>query len=172
VIIGLAGLKRSGKNTAAEHLCRRYMMVERSFADPMRQFVMGLLGMSPAELDLKKEVVIPWLGVTPRHMLQTLGTEWGREMVHSELWVRSVLRNMAPGVDYVISDVRFPNEAEAIHQQGGKVIRLVGRGATGDGHTSERPLASHLIDFEISNAGTLNELYDGLDTVVLAIAGA
>jgi hypothetical protein len=174
VIIGLAGLKRSGKNTAAAHLCQRYRMDERSFAEPMRRFVAGLLDWTLEELEARKEEVVPWLGVTPRHMLQSLGTEWGRKMVHHDLWVRTVMHKIEKhaGVDHVLSDVRFPNEAEAIHQQGGKVVRLVGRGATGDAHESEVPLPAHLVDFELSNAGTLDELYDALDSVVLTLAGA
>jgi len=158
VLIGIAGPKRSGKDTLAHGLHLATGLPVDSFAGPMRRFVADTLGMTLAELEERKEDPIEWLGgVTPRTMLQTVGTEWGRATVHADLWVRSLFARLSQGG--IVSDVRFPNEAEAILKQGGVVIRLH-RAGTGEGdtHVSEKPLSAGLVSYEVRNDGTPEEL--------------
>jgi hypothetical protein len=63
---------------------------------------------------------------SPRLALQLMGTEAGRDVFHPDLWVHTVLRRceQAPYNNYVIADVRFPNEINAIKDSGGVVIRV------------------------------------------------
>jgi hypothetical protein len=63
---------------------------------------------------------------SPRLALQLMGTEAGRDVFHPDLWVHTVLRRceQAPYNNYVIADVRFPNEINAIVKSGGKVVRV------------------------------------------------
>lgn len=159
-LIGIAGPKRAGKDTLAFGLAAVLDMPRDSFAAPLRRFVAELLGWSLDELEARKEDPIPWLdGITPRHMMQTVGTEWGRDMIHGELWVRSLLHRMAGGG--VISDVRFENEAKAILESGGVVIQIDRPGAgQGDAHVSEKPLDSQYISIRITNNGTRGDLLD------------
>jgi len=162
MIIGITGPKRSGKTTLGNALANRYGLMHTSFAEPIRAFVAQLLGMSAHELDLFKASPVGWLdGVTPRSMMQTLGTEWGRAMVHPELWLRSLLRRIENHNGAVISDVRFPNEAAAILERGGIVLRLSrpGFGYTGE-HASEAPLPDDLVSAEIENDGSPADLLD------------
>jgi hypothetical protein len=109
-----------------------------------------LCGRSPAEA---MESLVAWhnanapLITTPRHFLQRLGTEWGREMIGGDVWIRCWNRDiMASAVEHfgdilvVSDDVRFPNEADAIRAHGGIVVRIERDGsgsATGSGHASE-----------------------------------
>ena len=53
-------------------------------------------------------------------------TIFGRDVFHPDLWVHTVMRRceLAPWHNYVIADVRFPNEIDAIRKSGGKVIRV------------------------------------------------
>ncbi len=156
--IGIAGPKRSGKDTLANLLSGALRRPVDSFAAPLRELTCRVLGMTPAELEECKETPIPWLAdTTPRTMMQTLGTEWGRDMVHPELWVRSLFARHQHGC--IISDVRFPNEARAIRQRGGVVVRLQrpGTGA-GDAHASERPLPVELVDIDLVNDESPQEL--------------
>lgn len=161
MIVGIAGPKRSGKDTLARLLSSALNVEVHSFAAPIRQFVAGLLGWTLDELEDRKETPVQWLdGVTPRQMMQSLGTEWGRQMVHPELWLRSLAARLPEG-GAVVCDVRFDNEAEAIRKLGGKVIRLSRPGAgQGDDHASERPISDHLVDFEIANDGTAVQLME------------
>lgn len=161
MIVGIAGPKRAGKDTLARGLCAALGLPQDSFAGPLRAFVARTLGMTMAELEDAKEAPIAWLeGVTPRAMMQTVGTEWGRRMVHPDLWLRSLLARI-PAQGAVVSDVRFPNEAEAIIEAGGVVIRLSRPGAgEGDSHASETPLPSYLVTFELANDSTPDDLVD------------
>lgn len=158
MIIGIAGPKRSGKDTLAAALADATGLPRDSFAAPIREFVARSLGMTLAELEERKEQPIDWLdGVTPRHMMQTVGTEWGRRTVHPDIWLRSLFARL--GGRGIVSDVRFPNEAEAILAHGGVVLRLSRPGTgEGDGHASEVPLHPMLVTHEICNDGTQQDL--------------
>lgn len=158
MIVGITGAKRSGKSTLASLLRNRHGFVEETFAGPIRRFVADILSVPVEYLEECKESGIDWLdGITPRHLMQTVGTEWGRSMIHPEIWLRRVQSAIltAPDVDWVIADVRFPNEAELIRRMGGLVVRVSrpGHEYTGQ-HVSEQPLSGHLVDFELHNTGT------------------
>lgn len=62
--------------------------------------------------------------MTPRKLLQLLGTEAGRKIIHPNIWVNSLFSDYEPHSKWIITDVRFPNEAEAIKERGGIVIRV------------------------------------------------
>ncbi len=167
LILGIAGAKQAGKTTLANELMHHYKLVHLSFAAPMRQFVAKLLGVSGHELEKMKEQPIDWLdNVTPRHMLQSLGTEWGREMVHPDLWVRVLLHNIPPS-GAIISDVRFVNEAELIRKKGGLILKVERPGTGhGDGHISEKPLPDELVNATILNNGDREHLCSkAVDTI-------
>lgn len=69
------------------------------------------------------------------------------------------LKKMYPDTDLVVvTDVRYPNEAERVQQLGGKVWEVVRPGLTSDGHSSEIPLPRELVDTVIQNDGSLAEL--------------
>lgn len=161
MIIGIAGKKRAGKDTLAAGLSAALGLPRDSFAAPIRAFVGQITGMRPEELEASKETPLAWLdGMTPRRMMQTVGTEWGRQSVHSELWVRSLFAR-APRSGVIVSDVRFPNEADAILARGGIVFRVnrLGQGA-GDEHLSEVPLPDHLVTVELFNDSTPERLVE------------
>jgi len=177
MLIGIAGPKRSGKDTLAKGLSKALNLPVDSFAAPLRKFVAELLNCSVATLESCKEHPIKWLdGATPRSMMQTVGTEWGREMVHPELWVRSLFHRLRTSGG-IISDVRFENEAREIRARGGIVIAL-SRPGTGsdDAHISEKPLPAELITAHLVNDKDPGALVDaalqllaayGLDSVTM-----
>ena len=153
--IGIAGGKRAGKDTLANGLASALVLPCDSFAAPLRQFGASLLGLAVRDGDGRKEEAIDWLAdFTPRHLMQTAGTEWGRDRVHPELWVRSLFARLPAGG--LVPDVRFANEAHAIRRRGGVVIR-VSRPGHG-GHDSEQPLPDDLVDIEVNNDGTQADL--------------
>jgi hypothetical protein len=156
LIIGLTGPPGSGKTTAAKHLCDRHGFARVRFAGPLKA-MMAALGLNEREIDGDlKEQPCPLLGgKTPRHAMQTLGTEWGREMIDPELWVRAWAANverLLSNVPVVADDCRFPNEAGAIHSRHGMIVRINRPGAgIASGHVSEIQTFSH--DCEIQNKG-------------------
>lgn len=125
-LVGLLGRKGSGKDTAALALLSRgYQNVK--FAGALKDMLRCLLayqGLDPqtvermVEGDLK-EVATSFLGgQEPRFAMQTLGTEWGRNLIASDLWVGTAIRR-AGDRETVITDVRFPNEMDAVVAAGG-----------------------------------------------------
>lgn len=155
--IGIAGAKRAGKDTLARGLAEALAPIPvDSFAAPIRRFVADLLGWSLEELEERKEDVVMH-GVTPRRMMQTLGTEWGRAL-HSELWTLTAQQRNPTGCIY--SDVRFVNEVCTVWGEHGPVIRVSRPGFEPgrDTHASEVPLPDSLVDIELVNDGTPDQL--------------
>jgi hypothetical protein len=103
--------------------------------------------------------------ITPRLVLQTLGTEWGRTL-YPNIWVDAALREiLEKGNDWAIADVRFRNELHGIQDKGGSVIRLK-RGEQRFRHASESEMTEiedSEFDLCIDNTGTLEELYRTVD---------
>lgn len=137
-----------------------------SFADPLRNFVSHTLSMLGHDgMDLvrnSKENKISGLGVTPRQMMQTLGTEWGRACIHPDFWVmiaETDARSWMGQVDVAFDDVRFPNEAEMIRRLGGELWLVDRPGVVYEGdHASEGALADVLPDAVVHNSGSLEQL--------------
>lgn len=174
LLVGLTGRKRSGKSTIATILKIEHAFDERSFAAPIREFTCGLLDLPLVDLDDVKEMPIDWLdnAVTPRQIMQRMGTEFGREMIHPEVWVRRALHNvdahLQAGRNIVISDVRFANEAKAIREKGGVIVhvRRPAAEAVQDGHVSEKPLPVQFGDFFVHNDCHIDELEERVASVL------
>lgn len=162
-LIGIMGLARVGKDTATAHLCDTYGMESYAFADPIKSMLTGVFG--DLFRDGDREVPIDWLGKSPRQLMQTLGTEWGREIVHPDLWVLVAdqmwkkYQEIGWGAGVVLSDVRFRNEAEWILAQGGLLISLSRDGvASVATHVSEQNIPFDLANVSLENNGTVEEL--------------
>lgn len=142
-LIAFTGLAGSGKSTAAQHLVKNNGFQRLRFAGPLKD-MMRALGLTEAEIEGdRKETPCELLGgKTPRYAMQTIGTEWGRDLIASDLWIRAfnaALAKVPEGVPVVVDDCRFPNEADAIVAAGGVLVRVVrpGAGAGAAGHSSE-----------------------------------
>lgn len=165
-IVGISGKAGSGKDTLAGFLGEQGF-IRIALAEPLRRFVSDITGLSMEELTAGplKEAPLDWLGGTsPRRLMQTIGTEWGREMIDESLWLKVAARRVeearaggAAGV--VIPDVRFENEAMLVRELGGSVVVVDRPGvASVADHASERPLPSWLVDHTVVNSGTLAQL--------------
>lgn len=139
LIVALTGSAGCGKSLAAEILSGLLHPADRvSFADPLRAMARALLVRCGYSLDgadrlltdrVAKEAPIDGLGVSPRRLLQTLGTDWGRDQIKPDLWVmiwqRRTLSATRSGCSVITDDCRFPDEAERVRELGGLVIRLI-----------------------------------------------
>lgn len=176
-LIGLAGKARSGKDTAAARLVYSHRFTQTAFADPIRRAVAAMLDMSHGQLftDQNKDKPISpeWpQHITPRFLMQTLGTEWGRNIVTSDLWLRVVQRywETSYAQNIVVSDVRFDNEAQWIRSVPGGVVwhiwRHVPDTVHNSGHQSEAGVGVLSGDVVIDNNGSIHNLYDQIDSLV------
>jgi hypothetical protein len=92
-----------------------------------------------------------------REFLQKLGTEAMRNGLHTNTWVNATFATYNNTSRWLITDVRFPNEAEAVKQKGGLLVRINRNSDTGD-HPSETSLDNYDFEITIDNTGTLQEL--------------
>ena len=175
MIIGLCGAAGAGKNTVAERLCLEHKFVPMAFADPLYAAVSAITGLTVEQLQdrSRKENALGWISCSPRRLLQTLGTDWGRNMIHEEIWVMATMQRIeaSPEFDYCLTDVRFPNEAAAIKARGGVVWRVVRPGfGVLDGetasHESERGIPDEYIDDEVVNGGGILALQAAVDAAI------
>lgn len=204
MIIGFVGFIGSGKDTAADYLVNFHGFRRDSFANTLKDAVAAVFGWDRILLEGRtkearewREQVDPWWAerlnmpaLTPRWVLQYWGTEVCRQGFHDDIWIASIENKMRKTKDnIVISDVRFPNEIQAIHNAGGKVVR-VKRGADPEWydhalganagvlsdqeylkklgiHASETAWVGGNIDLVIENNDTINDLYLKLHNILV-----
>ena len=166
-VVGLIGLKGCGKSTVARVFTDREFAIV-SLASPLRAMLGTLLaarGVSTEEVarmltgDKKESPHWALNGKSPRHAMQTLGTEWGRDLMAPTIWVDAWRDDAMRHKRVVVDDVRFPNEVGAIKALGGTMVRIV-RAAlvAGDTHVSETFTTSLKADHQLVNDGDLVKL--------------
>ena len=162
ILIGLCGYAGAGKNAVAEHLVVAHGFDVMAFAEPVYAGVAAALGMEVEDLERRdtKELPIDWLGMSPRALLQTFGTEWGRDMINPDIWVLVAERRLAElqkrggGERVVFTDTRFANEALWLQQSGGVLWEIYGRRAADVRmHESEAGIPSSFPRRSIWNGG-------------------
>lgn len=171
-VIGVAGHARAGKDTIAGWLVKERGARSYSFAFPIKMALTNLLRIEwQTWFGPEKELPIPEIGKSPRELAQTLGTEWGRNLVHPDLWVIIAKMSLDPSAaelrdaTYVIPDVRFENEAAFVREHG-TLVHVYRDGADGKvgiiGHESESGVQFAPGDILISNNGTIEDLHHKL----------
>jgi hypothetical protein len=188
VLIGLSGYARSGKDTAFGFIQEYYGLAHQiSFAEKLKVSAARALGFdgTAAECvdwcnDLKTHGYVTvdfrsdsgekqrgWT-IEGREYLQYYGTEAHRDVFDQDFWVKNAFpSDNHENTIWVVTDVRFPNEAEYIREIGGKVWYIDRPSvAPANEHASEIKLPDNLIDYTIGNYGTLvefqNEILDHL----------
>lgn len=203
MIFAIAGSIGSGKNTAAEYLSNFYDFRHESFAASVKDAISVIFGWDRQLLEGYTKESREWreqkdewwskrlsMHITPRIVMQTWGTELGRNTFHQDIWVASLenkIRNYKDNI--VISDCRFLNEFNMIQKSGGKIIKVnkgldpiwkqhaidAFNGSDFDKeilmntygiHESDWTLYGLKFDYEIDNNGSIQELYSKIDTIV------
>lgn len=173
MLIGLTGFAGSGKTTCAQLLEREHGFARLKFTTPLRA-MLAAAGLTQAQLDgdQKHQPLAGWCNRTPRYIMQTLGTEWGRKLIGEDLWVNLLVEKaealLHSGQSVVVDDVRFLNEARALRQLGGsiyRVLRIHSPLATGcaSDHPSEQEQLSIPVDGYIRNDAGYEELRQQLE---------
>ena len=182
-VIGICGNGPGvGKSTVAEYLRDEYGYTIVKFAGPLKAMMRSLLqeaGYSEGsiwsmidgdgkDLPLPREMG----GKTPRYLMQTLGTEWGRMLVHDDLWVELALgkiqREVQAGCSVVVDDMRFANELHALREEFDMFHSLYIRrpGMTANkGHASEGGIRDWHCDWQINNDSSMNDLLHRADQI-------
>jgi hypothetical protein len=180
MLLGISGYAQAGKDTIADRLCEVHGFRRVAFADLLRRCAEALdpiVGVDPDGSPVTYRETLEYNGYEAskqlfpefRGILQRLGTDVGRKLLSDNIWVDATLASLEDGVDYVVTDARFTNEAEAILKEGGMMVR-VSRQGTGpiNDHPSETALDHWKFDHIIENDGTIEELNDKVDRLIRA----
>lgn len=209
------GSAGAGKDEAAKQLVAKHNFVPVAFADPMKRFAAELFDWDqdrlwgPSENRAKEDQRYPrTMGpfgprsdpyLTARHVLQSLGNDWGREMCTLDVWVLYAMRVAEqigsgeyvydqtlglsdsrmvvgpPRKNVVFTDLRYKNEAAAVRKGGGYLVRVrrwVPEIKVSPTHQSEIDLLDlHDDDFDwvLHNRSTLEDLWNQVDHMVANI---
>ena len=160
LLVGITGAARTGKTTAASVLADLIWGADnsgvsvgvRGFADPLKRGVGAMLGVDATSDAFKRSEVLP--GITGRRVLEVVGTEALRHL-DPDFWVKLGMRDLDDVT--IFTDVRFPNEARAIKDRGGIVVRTLRPPSefVPTGHASTVPIRGSLIDFQLDNTGPM-----------------
>ena len=213
MIIGIVGFISSGKGTAADLLIEHYDFNKISFADAVKDATAAVFGWPRHLLEgdtdesrnFREQPDKFWSDkfeyeVTPRKMLQMMGTEAGRDVFHKDIWIYALEKKIEQhsNIGYkniVIPDVRFPNEIDFIHSKGGFIVR-VSRGpdpvwyedAVDDNqrmghepslmkerypevHYSEWAWVGQIMNYHLDNNGPLSMLKVNIDHMIKVFSG-
>lgn len=211
MIIGFVGFIGCGKDTAADYLVNYHEFRRDSFANTLKDAVAAVFGWDRFLLEGRTKEAREWreqrdlwwserlniLHLTPRWVLQYWGTDVLRNNFHDDIWIASLENRLRKSKDnIVISDVRFPNEINAIHNAGGLVVRIkrgpepewyqdavnVNMGPTNMQwtmskirmeelkiHPSETAWIGGSVDDTIENNGTIDNFYSNIEKLIKSL---
>ena len=183
MIIGISGKAGSGKDTAAKMLEVLYANPDISyedfsnrkyknfadiqivhFADILKETVQVLFGIGEWETNTQegKKTTISWIGKTVRELLQGIG-QGLRDAIDPNLWVKILFANTEGWSNYIIADVRYPNEVYAIKKRNGVLIRIDRKDAGAGNHSSETALDDYKKwDVHIENNSSIEDLFEAM----------
>lgn len=162
---------QSGKDTVAKYLTNIYDFEEKHFSRVLKNMLVVFLYNYVEDprlwLEEKKNEPIPGLGVTPRHLMGTLGTDWGRDLVDRDLWFKLETRHLLPNHKYVFTDLRFENEYYGLRELGAILIKIIRTESDIVEHPKSEGNLEHLeFDHTLNNNGTLDELYKQVEKIL------
>lgn len=177
-VIAVSGFKRSGKDTIADYLVKKYGYLNVKLADPLKKACKIVFDLTDEQIDgSKKEILDDRWGVSPRQIMQFFGTELMQFHIQAlmpnigrKLWVQGLVNRYAnTSTPIVISDLRFTHEYEEIKKTFGKdaVFIRVSRphhNSASDVHSSEHEWMSLPSDHHFNNEGSIEELYTKVDS--------
>jgi hypothetical protein len=171
-LVALHGPVGSGKDTAAKCIPHNH---EFAFAEPLKSAAMILFGFTHEQVydQVQKEIVDERWGASPRQIMQWLSTDILRGR-WPDMFIRRMDMKVKDAIEWgeangippriVITDCRFPNEAEYIHNLSFEgrvmVVKIVREGEARTehhNHASEQPLPDEMVDYVLENKGTLEE---------------
>lgn len=179
-LVAISGRAGSGKSEVA-YACKLRGFFPLKFAAPLKAMLEAFyeqVGLEKDEIDARlegrlKEEPDPYLnGATPRWAMQTLGSEWGRTLISTNLWTSALMRRatryLDAGCDIVIDDLRFPNEERVVRSLGGVIIHVSRPGVGPAEHESELFIPD--ADVVIDNDGDLQDFRRKVAAVLYTLA--
>lgn len=179
-IIAICGIKRSGKDTIADHIISKYDYEKIKLADPLKFAVQKLFNFTDDQVGDSddKDKIDPNWDITPRQVMQFFGTEVMQYKIQELLptigrkfWINSLIKNIKPMKNYIISDLRFQHEYEELRKHNVFIIKVI-RPTTNiskDNHLSEEEWQNIPENILIVNDSDINSLLIKVDNALSAM---
>jgi hypothetical protein len=176
-LVGILGKKRHGKDTIAEYCIKKFDYTQKTYAGPLKDICKILFSFNNEQLyGDKKEDIDEFWEVSPRALYKFIGTDFFRKQMNDlipgigdKFWVKIMRQFVSQNKDkkIIISDARFQNEVDMIHEMGGIIIKVVRPSIISvDEHISEKGIDSiKNYDYEIINDGSIDDLHKKIDDV-------
>jgi dephospho-CoA kinase len=181
-IIAICGMKRSGKDTIADHIISKYDYEKIKLADPLKKAVQILFNFTDDQVGDSddKDKIDPNWGITPRKVMQFFGTEIMQYKIQEILptigrkfWINSLISNMNmnPTKKYIISDLRFLHEYEELIKQNVFIIKVTRKTEllNEDNHISEEEWQNIPENLLINNDSDIDSLLIKVDNALTAM---
>jgi len=176
-IIGVTGKAGSGKDTLSNYLVNQGF-IKLSFGSAVKDIISIITGWSRNFIEgtneeryLRETLKHPDYNKTCRELMQFIGTDLFRNQLNDNIWV-NIIKNKIESDKinnkFVITDVRFDNEAEMIKSIGGYIIQINRNNQLISNHISENGI-SIKPDFYIDNNDSIDELYNNVNNILLNI---
>jgi hypothetical protein len=145
----------------------------RKFAGKLKQIASILTGVDAHHFEDQefktRKMGKEWGFMTYREFLQRLGTEAIRTGIHPQAWVNAMFADFHSTMSHwLITDCRFKNEADAVKQHKGIVVRINNPSlpVQENLHSSETDLDDYAFDYVIENDGTMDEFYEKIKAML------
>lgn len=172
IIIGLFGKKGSGKDTFADYMVEKYGFQKVSFAEPLKKICKELFLLSDDQINVPelKETVLPNWNLSPRQILQKVGTDLFRQHFSKTFWtdlMKNRLEQFSENEKIIITDIRFQNEHNLVQNFPNSFIIKIQRDERdkiNDSHISENwDLNTNIV---IDNNGSKEDFFEKIEKIL------
>ena len=176
-IIGIIGKKNHGKDTIANIIMEKYNFQIIHFADPLKEGCSSIFGLTHNQLyGNKKDLIDEYWKITPRKLLQFVGTELFRNQlcnimpqIEDTIWIKRLEKILIdnPYTNYIIPDIRFQNEVNMLKNHHAIIFKVIRSDIlNNDNHISEKGI-DEIKEFDklILNDSTIDELYNKVNHI-------
>jgi dephospho-CoA kinase len=165
-MIGISGKIGSGKDTACDIIISHDPTWTRvAFADKLKKIVSILTNQEEVTRYDKIKYTKVSEEYTIGQLYQIVGTGM-KELINNNIWIKSLFTDPSLPTKIIVSDVRFPEEARAIEDKGGIILRIIGdplqiRRNNLDKrnleHISETALDDYPFKYTVNNSSTIED---------------
>lgn len=141
---------------------------KKEMARALKEISARLIGCSPEDFEeekFKSSKCSIGDGITNRELLQKIGTDISRN-IDPDIWIKILKREYDPSQNWIITDIRFPNEARFIRDYKGILIRVLRNTPYSDSHLSESAMNEWTdFDYILDNNGTILDLIKKIQNI-------
>lgn len=175
MIIGIIGQKGTGKDTVADFICKNNDFKKISYAEPLKKICKELFDLTDEQLNdqHEKEKIDPRWKMSPRVILQKIGTDLFRKHYDENFWVNILIEKIKNKEEnFIITDIRHQNELDILSSNFDKmiVLRLFRQNENIDNHSTEKNVynidVSNVFYVDINNNRTKDILYQSVSQIL------